>query len=102
VKAARQLIAVNAIARPPEFVSRQFSESRTRLRGMDANRLKPGVWYRLRWRISTDGMTVFVNDQVVFNETKANDVNIKPKISIAAVESVLDVRDFHVVTLTKP
>jgi len=64
--------------------------------------LKPGVWYRLRWRISTDGMTVFVNDQVIFNEVRANDLNIKSKISIAAVESVLDVRDFHVVILTKP
>ena len=62
--------------------------------------LKPGVWYKLCWRINDDGMQVFVNDEVVFSEKKAYDLSTKSQISINAVESLIEVRDFHVVPIT--
>ncbi len=64
--------------------------------------LRPAVWYKLRWRITNEGMMVFVNDQVIFSESKTYDLTGKSKISIAAVDSVIDIRDFHVISLTNP
>lgn len=63
--------------------------------------LKPGTWYKLRWRIIEGGMQIFVNDQVVFSEKKAYDLTSKSRISIETVTSVVEVRDFHVVPVTK-
>ncbi len=63
--------------------------------------LKPGTWYKLRWRITGEGMQIFVNDQVVFSENKAYDLASKSRISIETVKSVVEVRDFHVVPVTK-
>ncbi|MEI8382977.1 MAG: hypothetical protein WCJ09_22845 [Planctomycetota bacterium] len=63
--------------------------------------LKPGVWYRLRWRLTDDGMQVFVNDDLVFAEDKPYMLTAKQRIDIGAVESVLEVRDFHVIPLKK-
>lgn len=67
-----------------------------------ATPLKPGVWYNLRWRISNDGMAVFVNGQAVFSESRTNDLTKKSKVLMTASESVIEVREFYVVVLAMP
>lgn len=62
--------------------------------------LKPGVWYKLCWRINGDGMQVFVNDDLIFAEKKVYDLSTKSQISISAGESLVEVRDFHVVPIS--
>ncbi|MBS0201636.1 MAG: hypothetical protein JSS49_01965 [Planctomycetes bacterium] len=64
--------------------------------------LKPGVWYKLRWRITGQGMQVFVNDEIVFDEMRTYDLATRSRISIRAEHSLVDVRDFYVVRLTQP
>lgn len=63
--------------------------------------LKPGVWYRLRWRLTDDGMQVFINDQMIFSESKSYDLTAKSRVSLQTLNSLVEVRDFHVVSLKK-
>lgn len=65
------------------------------------NPLTPNVWYKLRWRLTTEGMAIYVNDQPIFSESKTYDLSRKSKIKIVSIDSALEVRDFHVVVLPK-
>jgi hypothetical protein len=63
--------------------------------------LKPETWYRLRWRITDEGMQIFVNDQMIFAEKKDYSLTSKSPVKIQAVNSLIEVRDFHVIPLKK-
>lgn len=64
--------------------------------------MKPGVWYKIRWRITNEEMQIFVNDETVFAEKRKYNLSAgKSQVSIKALTSVIEVRDFHVISLTK-
>lgn len=63
--------------------------------------LKPGVWYKLRWRMDHDEVQIYVNDQLVFTDKRAVSLSLKSRPAIQASGSVLEVRDFHVIPLKK-
>jgi hypothetical protein len=58
--------------------------------------LAPDTWYRLRWRITSKGMKVFVNNNVVFSEVRKNDLSRKAPVFLTRIESTVDVKEFLV------
>jgi len=61
--------------------------------------LTPGTWYRLRWRITEDGMEVFVNDERVFSERRAYDLSAKGPLGVRSGKSLVDVKELTVLSL---
>jgi WD40 repeat protein len=58
--------------------------------------LTPNVWYPLRWRITEQGMSVWVKDELVFNEKRQHNLSVKRPIKVHAHDSDLDVSHFEV------
>lgn len=58
--------------------------------------LRPNTFYTLKWLLTPQGMAVSVNGEVVFTEKKEYDLNVETKISIVAMKSKVDVKEFHV------
>lgn len=60
--------------------------------------LSPNTWYTLKWRIDNQGMTVTVDDTVVYSEKgrKYNFAAAKRQISFLAVGTAADVKSFDV------
>jgi WD40 repeat protein len=63
--------------------------------------LQPNTWYLLSWRIEEEGMTISVNERVVFSEEHKNDLSEKHPISAHSVDSAIDVLSFTVRPLKK-
>lgn len=63
--------------------------------------LKPGTWYKFRWRLTDEGMQVFVNEQMVFSEKRAYDLTLQSPISLETYTSAVEVKDFYAVPVTK-
>ena len=63
--------------------------------------LKPNTWYRLTWRITADGMDVFVNDERVFSERARYDLSVDGRVSVRSVQSVVDIKELRVSSLSK-
>jgi hypothetical protein len=62
--------------------------------------LNPDTWYALRWRITENGMAVYVNELPVFAEVKHYDLSAKwPVKASQAIDSVVDVKSL---TVTRP
>lgn len=58
--------------------------------------LQTDTWYALRWRITEQGMDVFVNDKLVFTEHRNYDLSKKQPILVYSNGSVVDVKTFSV------
>ena len=58
--------------------------------------LEPNTWYTLRWYVFEEGMQVSINDQVVFQEARKNDLSWKRQVGVASVESIVEVKSFTV------
>jgi hypothetical protein len=61
--------------------------------------LKPNVWYRIKWRITTKGMFIYVNDFLVFAEKRAYDLTAKGTFAVSSGTSPIEVKRFRVVPL---
>src|SRR5262249_53995487 len=60
--------------------------------------LLPDQWYDLRWTVTETGMTVSVNEVVVFAEQQPERFTDSGPISIRAIDSVVDVKSMTVAT----
>ena len=59
--------------------------------------IQPGVWYKLRWSITKDAMSVFVNGRLVFTERQHNVLTEKSSVRIYNSHgSVVDVQEASV------
>jgi hypothetical protein len=59
--------------------------------------LKPDTFYQIRWLIGPGGMTVYLNDQKVFSESRSLGVDkMKSKVNIHSVDDELEVKEFRV------
>jgi WD40 repeat protein len=58
--------------------------------------LAPNTWYRLRWRLTSAGTEVFVNDKSVFSEKRNYPSAIKGQIVVHSVEDPVDVKELVV------
>lgn len=58
--------------------------------------LKPNTWYRLRVRITAEGVQVFVNDQLVFSEKRKYELAAKSSVWVKSEASLVDVKDLRV------
>ncbi len=58
--------------------------------------LKPNTWYLLTWRITEEGMTVSINERVVFSEQHKNDLSERHRLSINSTDSAIEVLAFTV------
>jgi WD40 repeat protein len=63
--------------------------------------LRPNTWYLLSWRITEDGMSVAVNERVVFYEEHKNNLSGKYPIHVQAADSAIEVLSFTVRPLKK-
>jgi hypothetical protein len=68
--------------------------------GVPITPLKPNTWYRLRWKLTPEGMEVSVNDQVVFAEKRAYELPAKYPIAVRTENSTIDVKEFRVARLS--
>lgn len=60
--------------------------------------LKTNTWYTIRWRLTAEGMSVSVDGKVVFAEQRAYDLSTPSRISVNAVTSQVDVKEFYVLS----
>jgi hypothetical protein len=58
--------------------------------------LKPNTYYTLKWLLTSQGMAIAVNGQVVFAEKKDYNLEGETKIAIGVVKSKVDVKEFKV------
>lgn len=58
--------------------------------------LSPNTWYTLRWRITEDGMTVFVDGKEVFSEERRYDLSKARPVRVHALDSDVDVKSLVV------
>jgi hypothetical protein len=63
--------------------------------------LKPNTWYLLAWRITEEGMSVSVNERVVFSEQHKNDLSERHPLSINSTDSAIEVLAFTVRPIRK-
>ena len=64
------------------------------------NPLKPKVWHRIKWIITSKGMKVYADDVLVFSEAKSYDLSKSKSIAVGATTSAVDVKEFRVLTIT--
>jgi len=60
------------------------------------NALRPNTWYKLRWRLTENGMAVYVNDQRVFVERAPYNLSEKSPIALSSFTSRLEIKAFRV------
>jgi hypothetical protein len=58
--------------------------------------LEPDTFYTLRWRLTEQGMTVSVNDQVIFREERKYDLSSRRPVKLLAHASALRVKSLEV------
>lgn len=58
--------------------------------------LNPNTWYTLRWRITENGMTVFVDGKEVFSEDRKYDLSRARPVRVHALDSDVDVKSLAV------
>jgi serine/threonine protein kinase len=58
--------------------------------------LAPNTWYTLRWRVTSAGMKVIVNDKVVFSEPKQLNLSARGPVMVHTYDSPVDVKEFVV------
>ncbi|QJW93273.1 hypothetical protein [Frigoriglobus tundricola] len=63
--------------------------------------LKANVWHTLKWRLTEEGMQIWADGKLVFEEKKAYDLSGTAPITVHAVKSNVDVKEFRVTTLGK-
>ena len=63
--------------------------------------LSPNTWHLLRWRVTERGMTVEVDDKVVFTENHKNDLSARAPVMVSAEDSDVEVLSFTVKPLPK-
>jgi hypothetical protein len=63
--------------------------------------LAPNTWYRITWRITDRGMTVWVDDRLVFQEKQKYNLSQAMPVLVRAVDSWVDVRSLSVQAVTK-
>src|SRR5262249_31171842 len=61
--------------------------------------LVPNTWYSLRWVITRHGMMVFVDEQLVFQETRTYDLTVGRPVGLYTSNSAVDVKSFTVRSL---
>jgi hypothetical protein len=59
--------------------------------------LKPDVWYTLRWRLTDNGMAVFINERPVFAERKPYDLSGKSPVTLTSANSRIEVKAMRVI-----
>ncbi len=62
--------------------------------------LKPKVWHRIKWVITSKGMKIYADEQPVFSEAKIYDLSKKKSIAVGAVTSAVDIKEFRVLSIT--
>jgi hypothetical protein len=63
--------------------------------------LKANTWYTLKWRLTEEGTQVSVDGQVVFEEKRKYQITTSTPISVRAMASTLDVKDFRITSIGK-
>jgi hypothetical protein len=58
--------------------------------------LMPNTYYTLKWTVTSKGMTVSTNGQVVFSEMKSYNLDSPSRISIMTKRSKVDVKEFTI------
>ena len=64
--------------------------------------LKPNTWYTLKWLLTEEGMQISVDGQSRVRGTEsAYDLTAAAPITVIAVKSVVDLKEFRVTPLGK-
>jgi hypothetical protein len=53
-------------------------------------------WHTFRWRITAGGMTVWMDGQLAFTETRANDLSVSRPVRVSSCDAAVDVRSLTV------
>lgn len=64
--------------------------------------LKANAWYTLKWRVTEVGMQIWVDGKIVFEERKNYDLTATAPVTVRAEKSIVDVKEFRVISLEKP
>ncbi len=59
-------------------------------------KLKPNQWYTIRWRLTTVGMKLWVDGDLVFEEDHPYDLSAKEPVAVESFDSAIDVKSFVV------
>jgi WD40 repeat protein len=86
------------ITRPDGAADRAESGS---LATAEVKPLPPNTWHLLRWRVTERGMTVEVDDKVVFTENHKSDLSTRSPVTVNAEDSDVEVLSFTVKSLLK-
>jgi len=58
--------------------------------------LEPNRWYNIRWVVTRKGMSLFVDDRLVFKESHLYTLRPSPAMVYGAFGSVVDIKSFSV------